>query len=44
MGDRLRCQIELYKSYTRNHSLLLNGKEDLLSILDREDKIITKVT
>lgn len=43
MGAGIRKQLLLYKSYTQNAPLLVN-KQDVLTILDREDQWVSKVS
>ncbi|OAD03058.1 hypothetical protein MUCCIDRAFT_109912 [Mucor lusitanicus CBS 277.49] len=40
LGSSIRKQCAVYQSYTRNAPLIMYGKEDIISILDREDHII----
>ncbi|KAG1113661.1 hypothetical protein G6F42_014401 [Rhizopus arrhizus] len=40
LGSNIRKQVAIYQSYTRNAPLIIYGKEDIITILDREDHII----
>ncbi|KAK4516525.1 meiotic recombination [Mucor velutinosus] len=40
LGSSIRKQFAVYQSYTRNAPLIMYGKEDIITILDREDHII----
>ncbi|KAL9546396.1 hypothetical protein PS6_007684 [Mucor atramentarius] len=40
LGSNIRKQVTIYQSYTRNAPLIIYGKEDIITILDREDHII----
>lgn len=42
MGANIRSKLSLYKSYTKNSPLMINGKEDVITILDREDQSVRK--
>ncbi|KAI8984014.1 hypothetical protein BDF20DRAFT_857563 [Mycotypha africana] len=44
MGEDIRKQVALYKTYTKNACLCIHGKEDILSILDREDALVSTTT
>lgn len=41
MGKKIRESVALWKTYARGAPLLVNG-QDILSILDREDDLISK--
>ncbi|GAA5808248.1 hypothetical protein MFLAVUS_001636 [Mucor flavus] len=40
IGNGIRSKLLLYKSYTKNSPLVINGKEEVITILDREDQSI----
>ncbi|KAL9541632.1 hypothetical protein MBANPS3_009011 [Mucor bainieri] len=40
LGSNIRKQFAAYQSYTRNAPLIMYGKENIITILDREDHII----
>ncbi|KAG2235724.1 hypothetical protein INT48_009139 [Thamnidium elegans] len=40
IGNSIRSNLLLYKSYTKNSPLIINGKEEVSTILDREDQSI----
>ncbi|GAA5804486.1 hypothetical protein HPULCUR_009981 [Helicostylum pulchrum] len=40
IGNDIRSNLLLYKSYTKNSPLIINGKEDVITILDREDQSV----
>ncbi|CAO3616248.1 unnamed protein product [Mucor hiemalis] len=41
LGDKIREGVSLWMTYTRNTPLLING-EDIITILDREDGLLSK--